>query len=378
MKIKDFGVERWMDKYENDAIYNVAETCVDSLTVGELLNMTGDSQKAVEDILDIRLTYGEIPGSERLRKGIAGLYFSLAPSNVLVMNGGSASNFLAMYTLVEPGDHVISVNPTYQQLQSIPESFGAEVEILQLEAEDNFLPGVKKLSQMVRPNTKVICINNPNNPTGSVMSRALLEEIVDIAESCDAWIHCDEVYRMLVHEPGGQIPSISDIYEKGVSVGSMSKAFSLAGLRLGWIAANEDFIAECMIRRDYTNISCGMIDDYLAALALENKEMLLERNLGIVRQNIEILDRWVNEEPRISYIRPEAGTTAFVGYDYNISSEDLCRRLIEKNGTFLVPGSCFGMDKWFRIGYAFDPHVLEKGLKGISELLRELETEGLM
>jgi aspartate/methionine/tyrosine aminotransferase len=377
MKIETFGVERWMDLHEKEAVNNVAETCVDSLTVRELLGLAGEPQKIIEDIMNMRLTYGEIEGSPRLRGQIAELYDSMRAENVLVMNGGSASNFLALYTLVEPGDHIISVNPSYQQLRSIPESFGAEVELLHLAPEDHFLPDLDRLSKMLRAKTKVICINNPNNPTGSLMNKEMLEEIAGIAASMDAWVLCDEVYRMLVHEEGANIASMADIYEKGISVGSMSKAFSLAGLRLGWLTGSRQFIDEAMIRRDYTNISCGMIDDYLAAVALENRGKILDRNLGIIRSNVEILDHWVNGEERVSYIKPVAGTTAFLHYDYDITSRDFCSRLIDMDGTFLVPGECFGMEKWLRIGYAFDPRVLEKGLDGMSRLLRTLEKEGL-
>lgn len=373
MKIETFGVERWMDLYENDAVNNIAETCVDSMSVRELLELAGDPRKMMEEILEMRLTYGAIPGSPALRRGIAGLYGSLDPENILVMNGGSASNFLALYTLVEPGDHVISVNPTYQQLYSIPESFGAEVELLQLQPEDGFLPDPERIAAMVKPETRLICLNNPNNPTGALMGEDLLGNIVEIARASNAWILCDEVYRMLVHEPGMEVPSISDLYEKGISVGSMSKAFSLAGLRLGWIAGNREFIHECMLKRDYTNISCGIIDDYLASLALKNKEKILERNLGIVRKNIAILDEWVSGEPGIDYVKPRAGTTVFLHYDHSLSSREFCIRLMELNGTMVVPGDCFGRENWIRVGYAFDPDVLQRGLKGISELLRELE-----
>lgn len=377
MRIKTFDVERWMDLYENDAVNNIAETCVNSMSVRELLELAGDTGSRIQQILDMRLTYGAIPGSLSLREGITGLYETMGPENILVMNGGSASNFLTFYALVEPGDHVISVNPTYQQLYSIPESFGARVDLLELKPEEGFLPDPGKIAGMITPETKMICLNNPNNPTGALMGKDLLEEIVEVARSVDAWILCDEVYRMLVHEQDLHIPAMADLYEKGISVGSMSKAFSLAGLRLGWIAGSEDLIHECMLKRDYTNISCGMIDDYLAALAMKEKDAILERNLGIIRSNIAILDEWVKGEPRIDYVKPRAGTTAFINYDYHVPSREFCTRLIELNGTFVVPGDCFGRENWIRVGYAFDPAVLEAGLKGISTLLRELEKEGL-
>ena len=377
MKIETFGVERWMDLHENDAVNNIAETCVNSMSVRELLELTGDTGSRIKEILDMRLTYGAIPGSHALREGIAGLYQSLGPENILIMNGGSASNFLTLYTLVEPGDHVISVNPTYQQLYSIPESFGARVEFLQLQPEEGFLPDPGEIARMVVPETRVICLNNPNNPTGALMEKDRLAEIVEAARSVDAWILCDEVYRMLVHDPDLHVPAMADLYEKGISVGSMSKAFSLAGLRLGWIAGSEELIHECMLKRDYTNISCGMIDDYLATLAIKEKDAILERNLRIIRKNIAILDEWVHSEPRVDYVRPRAGTTVFIHYDYPVSSRDFCNRLMDLNGTFVVPGECFGRENWIRVGYAFDPTVLEAGLKGISALLRELEREGL-
>lgn len=378
MKIRTFGVERWMDDYENLAVNNIAETCVDSLTVAELLEMAGKKDETVSEILDMRLTYGHIPGSPSLRKGIAGLYEDISEDNVLVMNGGSAANFMIFYSLIEPGDRVISVNPTYQQLQSIPESFGASVDILPLKAEDGFLPNLEKLAAMADGGVKMICINNPNNPTGSVMERDMLQKIADIAKQNGAWLHSDEVYRMITHEDDMDVPSVVDLYEKGISTGSMSKAFSLAGTRVGWIASSsEDFIRECMIRRDYTTISCGMIDDLLASLGLEHKEKILERNLGIVRNNAAVLDSWVQSESSISYVKPRAGTTAFLHYDHDVPSREFCRRLVEMNGTLLVPGECFDMENYLRIGYAFDPEVLTRGLEGISDLLRELEKEGV-
>lgn len=376
MQIKPFGVEEWMNAYEMEAVYNLAETCVDSLTVEQLLDLTGRKDELVRQILDLRLSYGDIPGSDELRALIAGLYEKQAPENVLVMNGGAAANFLSLYTLVEPGDEVISVAPTYQQLYSIPESFGAEVKILPLRPEMGFLPDPEELKSLVTDRTKLICLNNPNNPTGALMTGELLERLVGIAGEHGAWVHCDEIYRGLVHEPGAVVPSVADLYEKGISTGSMSKVFSLAGLRVGWITAPEEFIARCFSHRDYTTISCGRLDDLLARVALQNREILLQRNLDIVRRGAAVLDAWVRSEDRIDYVRPAAGTTAFLHYDYEIPSKDFCFRLFRGDGTFMVPGSCFGMENRLRIGYAYDPEQLEIGLANVSSFLRILEGEG--
>ncbi|MGM8363903.1 aminotransferase [Virgibacillus sp. W0181] len=373
MDIKHFKIEEWMNEYEQGAVYNMAETCVDSLTVGELLTLGGeDPVQFFQNLTDTKLTYGHIEGSPDFKREVAKLYKTMEPDNVLAMNGAIGANFLLLYTLIEPGDEVICVDPTYQQLHSVPESFGATVKRLQLTKKNNFIPDVDEMASLVSEKTKLIIINNPNNPTGSVMDEAKLNEIVEVAKSADAYLLCDEVYRGLLQDPNLDVPSIVDLYEKGISTSSMSKALSLAGLRLGWIAAPEDVIRECVKHRDYTTISCGMIDDLLAVHALKNYDKIMDRSLKIVRNNIEILDDWVKNEPRINYVKPQGGTTTMLTYDADMSSVDFCIGLYEKNGAFFAPGSCFDMEGTVRIGYACDPDVLKEGLQKVSEYLREL------
>lgn len=373
MKIKDFGVEIWMNLYENNCEYNLAETCVESLTVEELLDISGNKQEIINEILGMQLNYGDIEGSDRLRKGISGLYKNIDIENITITHGAIGANALTIFALVEPGDRVISVLPTYQQHYSIPEAFGADMKILQLKPENNFLPDLDELRSYINDKTKLICINNPNNPTGALMDEEFLKEIVEIAKSCGAYVLCDEAYRGLSHEKESFTASIADLYEKGVSTASMSKTFSLAGLRLGWVVGPTDFIKEVNKRRDYNTISCGKIDDRLAAVAIENKEKILKRNLKIVRNNIEILDKWVAKEPLISYVRPKAGTTAFLKYDIDMPSEEFCVKLLEEKGVMLVPGKALDMEGYLRIGYAYSPKVIEAGLEKMSEFLREIK-----
>lgn len=370
MKIKDFGVEIWMNLYENNCEYNLAETCVESLTVEELLNYSGDKEGIINEILNMRLTYGDIEGSHRLRKEITKLYEDIDIENITITHGTIGANALSIFTLVEPGDRVISVLPTYQQHYSIPEAIGADVKILKLEPENNFLPDLDELKSHINSKTKLICINNPNNPTGSLMDREFLMEIVEIAKSCGAYVLSDEAYRGLNHEGESFTPSIVDLYEKGISSASMSKTFSLAGLRIGWVTGPKEFIKEVNKHRDYNIISCGMINDRLAVVAMENRESILRRNLKIVRNNIEILDKWVAREPLISYVKPKAGTTAFLKYDIDMSSKEFCLRLLEEKGVMLVPGSAFDMEGFLRIGFANNPEIVEIGLEKISEFLR--------
>lgn len=373
MEIKHFKIEEWMNGYEDDAVYNIAETCVESLTVSELIQLDGTKpEQFFEELSKKRLSYGHIEGSPDFREQVSRLYEKMTPENIIAMNGAIGANYLLLYTLVNPGDEVICVHPTYQQLYSVPESFGATVKLLNLRQENGFLPDLDELKSLVTEKTKLIIINNPNNPSGAVMGEAMLKEIVDIAASVDAYILCDEVYRGLLQDPDIQIPSIVDLYDKGISTGSMSKSLSLAGLRLGWIAAPEDVIEQCMKRRDYTTISRGMIDDMLAVHALENYDRLMERNLKIVQDNLAILDEWVKREPTISYVKPQGGTTAILKYDYDIPSFDFCLGLYEKNGAFLAPGICFDLEGTVRIGYACDTQVLKDGLEKVSEYLPEL------
>lgn len=375
MKIRDFGVEIWMNRYENHCELNLAETCVKSLTVAELLAMAGRTDTVMADLLPMQLTYGAIEGSDRLRGLVAGLYEKQAVENVVITHGAIGANALAHETLVEPGDRVISVLPTYQQHYSIPESYGADVQILKLTEANRFLPDLEELKRLAVPGTKLIALNNPNNPTGSLMDRAFLSKIAEIARGCGAWILCDEVYRGTDQQDGefgtGMTVSIADLYEKGISTGSMSKAWSLAGLRLGWIVGPVDLLHAVSVHRDYNTISVGMLDDFFAAMALENRDKILARNHALTRTNLAVLSDWVEAEPLISWVKPKSGTTALLKYDLPVTSEAFCTNLLERTGVMLTPGSAMDMEGTLRIGYCNDEAILREGLKRMSAFLRE-------
>ena len=369
MYIKPFGVEMWMNEFENHCEFNLAETCVESMTIEQLMHLTG-AGASLTDLLPMKMTYGAIEGSERLRRAIAALYSNIDHSNVLVTHGTIGANSLVHQTLVSRGDHVVAVVPTYQQHYSIPESIGANIQLLQLREKNGFLPDLDELRALVTADTKLIAINNPNNPTGALMDRAMLESIAEIARSCDAWILCDEVYRGTDQQGSGMTESIADIYEKGISTASTSKAFSLAGLRLGWIAAPNEIFEAVMIHRDYNTISVGIIDDYFSTLALENVDKVLARSHQITRGNLQILSDWVENEPFISWVKPKAGTTALLKVDLNLSSRDFCVSLLKETGVLFTPGSALEMEGYIRIGYANNPDVLRNGLPKVSEFLR--------
>ena len=369
MNIEPFGVEIWMNEFELTCDYNLAETCVESITVAELLDFCGQSSENLKDLLSMKLTYGAIEGSDRLRNAIASLYSKQSAQNILVTHGTIGANSLVHQTLVSRGDRVVAVVPTYQQHYSIPQSIGADVKQLLLDEADQFLPDLDQLKSLATQDTRLIALTNPNNPTGSLMDMTFLQEIVDIARKANAWILCDEVYRGIDQSGSGTTVSVADLYEKGISTASTSKAFSLAGLRLGWLAAPSEVVEAVMIHRDYNTISVGMIDDHFATLALENAEAILQRSRAITRTNLKILSDWVESEPLISWVKPQSGTTALLKYDLNMPSRDFCVSLLKNTGVMFTPGSAMGMEGYVRIGFANGTEVLKTGLDLVSQFL---------
>ncbi|MGN0837760.1 MAG: aminotransferase [Pyramidobacter sp.] len=375
MHIAPFKVEEWINAHETTAKYNISSTSVQNLTLDGLLELTGTDRKSFLDSLcSRRLSYGDIGGSPELLKGICTLYKTLRPEDIVPTHGAAGANHHVFYTLTEPGDRVVSIVPTYQQLYSIPEGYGADVKWLMLRREDAFQPDLKKLEELAVPGTKMICIINPNNPAGSVISNEALREIVRIARNAGAWLLCDESYRHLTQN-GEWIDSVADLYEKGIATSSTSKVFSMPGLRIGWIACRDrNFITSCLSHRDYNLISCGGLDDTIAALALNHSDKLIERGRRIIRTNLEIVDSWVKSEPHVSYVRPQGGSTTLIYYDFPMNSYDFCQQLFDRTGVFVSPGDCFEMPGCFRLGYASNPpEILKAGLEGVSQFMKTLE-----
>jgi len=368
MKVDPFLVERFMNTYEHEVELNLAETCVDPFTLGEFLALVG-REDFFEELKETQLTYGFIEGSPGLRQGLANLYDHMKPENILVAGGAIGGNFLVFYSLVEPGDTVISVFPAYQQLYSVAKSLGANVKLLPLREDNQWLPCAAELAELVDDKTKLIVINNPHNPTGSLIDADLLKRICAIAEEAGAYLLCDEAYGGLYVRPNDFVPSAVDLSENAVVTGSFSKALSLTGLRLGWIAASTQIIEECMLHRDYTTISHGVIDDALAALAMKHVDRIYKRNLKIIRTNHLTLSRWIENEPLIDWIPPRAGSVAFLRHNLKMLSEDICLRLIQDKGTFLVPGSCFEMEGFLRMGYGCKTEILKAGLSRFKDFL---------
>ena len=372
MHIEPFKVEIWMNEWETRCDYNLAETCVASITIDELLHMSGRNSDDLSELLPMKMTYGAIRGSARLRRAISSLYAGQDTANITVTHGTIAANMLVHKSLVSRGDRVVSIVPTYQQHYSIPSSIGADIRLLRLRAKDAFLPDPEELRRLVTPGTKLIALTNPNNPTGALIERPMLEEIAQIARNVGAYVLCDEVYRGTGQSGDGMTPSIVDVYEKGIATGGMSKAYSLAGLRVGWIVAPANVTDQVLIHRDYDTISVGMLNDHFAAMALENKDALLARSHRITRDNLAVLDAWVAGQPRVSWVKPRAGTTAMLKLAVPMTSREFCVDLLHKTGVMLTPGDAFDMEGYVRLGYSNNTDVLTAGLERVAGYLRLL------
>ena len=363
MKISPFKVEEWMNRYESGALYDLTTTCIKPLTINELCGKSGLS------VFDIPLTYGDITGSERLKNNIKSLYTQQELNNITVTHGAIGANQLIFYSLLEKGDEVVCIVPTYQQHYSIPKSIGADVKLYFLKEENNWLPNLEELSQILTSKTKLLCINNPNNPTGSVIPNWLLQDIVELAQKNNTWILSDEAYRGLNLVGNPYSISVADIYEKGISVGSMSKTYSLPGLRLGWVCAREDLINEINHQRQYNTISVGILDDYFASIALENKNWIQERNFNIMLSGMKSFTDWLTKEPFVECVIPNGGTTALVKYKKSMPSRELCRRLQNRTGVALLPGETMEMEGYVRIGFC--AIALKSALEMFSEFLHQ-------
>ncbi|AMV70027.1 aminotransferase [Pediococcus damnosus] len=373
MEIKGFGVEEWLNENEKSAQFDISQSTISSLTLGELLKF--DSQNPTEQItkyLNTKLNYGWIEGSPEFKQLVSELYLRVDSKNVLQTNGATGGNFLALFSLLNPGDQIISLYPSYQQLYDIPKSLGVKVDNWGLREDLNWQPDIEQLKQLISPKTKMICLNNAQNPTGSLLKKPLLKQVVALAREVGAYILADEVYQPV--DKVDQFPSIADLYEQGISVNSLSKTYSVPGLRIGWIATQSAKLADVFRKyRDYTMISGGVVNDTLACITLRNRQAILARNKKLVKRNHEILRKWVDSQEKVDIIMPEQVSTACIKLNIKMDDETFCQKLLDDTGVLLVPGNRFDMPGHARVGYCTDTETLKNGLQRLNEFLKQCQ-----
>ena len=365
MNIREFLVETWLNPRVDDCQYNFGSSCVQAFTVEELFDFIGlDSAGFLEEVRGMSLHYGNFFGLDRLLAALSKLYEDVSPNMVLTVHGGTGANNAVITELTDTGGNVVALIPNYQQHYSIPQSLGAEVRLLELKEEDDYLPDLNRLETLIDGKTSLVTLSNPNNPTGSFIDREMMKKICDLAGKVGAYVLSDEIYRGL---DDAYMPSVVDVYERGVATCSTSKVFSMAGTRIGWIVTRDrETHKRLENRRSYDTICCGVFDELLVAIALEHQDIILERSRQIVRKNRDILDRWLKTQPLLRCTNKSYSSTAFIKYDDKaipMSATELGIDMLEKAKTLVCHGDCFDIPHSFRLGYGYvEPAVLEEGL----------------
>lgn len=373
MDMPTIGVEEWLNVWERSATTDIAQSTIASLTMAELRALDEADGAEFYELLDREtMNYGWIEGSPAFKHEVKGLYRKdIDPADILQTNGCTGANLNALMALVSPGDHVIAEWPTYASLYEIPRTLGAEVEYWQIKEELDWNPDIKDLERLIRPDTRLICINNASNPIGTILSTDTLHQLAEIAASVGAYVLCDEVYQPMDGE--AEYESIVDAYERGIATNSVSKTYSTPGARCGWVIAPREVSDRIRVCRDYTMICGGVFSDALGTYVLRHRDAILARNRDILLCNRELAQRWIDAQPRVSWVAPKGVSTAFVRLDIPEKDETFCRRLLERRGVLLVPGSRFELPCGARLGYCAQTEVLRRGLALFGEELAEFD-----
>ncbi|KAG7571489.1 hypothetical protein FFLO_00505 [Filobasidium floriforme] len=380
--IDPFHIEVWLKEAEKSFKHDLAASC-NTLSLAQLVEHSTDKglAKPWEDI-NVGLDYGCMDGSPELKRTIADIYEKelkrkFSPDGIIPSIGAIGANYAFLYAHVKPGDHVICQYPTWQQLYSVPKSLGAEVTLWKTSMDNGWQLDPESLESMIKPNTRMIILNNPQNPTGAVLARKSLQVVVDIAKKHDLYILCDEVFRSLVHGLGpSELPPslLSFDYPKSAAISSMSKAYSLAGVRVGWIATeNPEIIKACYSARDYTTVCVSKICEGITQYALNPSvgPNVVQSNIDTAKINLGHLRAFIDKHKDIcSWVEPKASSTAFVLFKTKagepVDDAAFCKRLQDETGVMLVPGGyAFGEDYkgFIRIGYIGETEAFLRGLK---------------
>ena len=368
-----FVMERMMSKFEQEVDFNLSESGVHPILLRELL--AGDPD-LLQALLATDLNYPHVNGLPELRQNIARLYEGATPGNILVTVGAIEANYITVQTLLSADEEIVIMLPNYMQIWGLAKNMGLQVKMFHLLEERGWAPDLDELQSLVRPQTKMIAVCNPNNPTGRALTTAEMDAILAIADRVGAWILADEVYAGAERQTDEQTPSFYGRYDKVVAMGSMSKAYGMPGLRIGWAVGPEDLIDDIWARHEYVTISATMLSNKLAALALspEIRPRILRRTRGYIRAGFPVLEDWMNNHADLlSMTPPDAAAITFVRYQLGINSSQLAERLRREKSVLIVPGDHFGMDHYLRISFGLPKAYLTAALDRIHELLTELQ-----
>jgi aspartate/methionine/tyrosine aminotransferase len=368
-EFQPFALERMMGKWENVVRYNLSESGVHPLKLGELMALAG---RDVRELADVELNYPQANGTRDLRRTIAAYYPRAGEDNVLVTTGAVEANYLVVQTLLEPGDEAVVMRPNYLQVWGVARNRGVAVRDFDLVEANGWAPDLEQLAAAVTPRTKLVAVCNPNNPTGRILTAAEMAAIVSIAARAGAWILADEVYAGAERETDVVTPSFHGMYDKVLAVGSMSKAYGLPGLRTGWVVGPVAVIDDMWARHDYITITGTMLSDKLATIALspQVRPRILARTRGLIRAGYPVLQEWAAQHGNTIQLYPsQAAAIAFMRYNRKINSSRFVERLRDEKSVLIVPGDHFGHDHHLRISFGLPHDYLRAGLERISQML---------
>jgi aspartate/methionine/tyrosine aminotransferase len=349
MQLPDFKLERYFAKYEFTTEYLLCTSDCEAMTIADLLAF---EPGAAEKFQELWLGYTESKGSPSLRNEICKLYKSIQPEQVLVHTGAGEAIFLFMQAVLSPGDHIIVHSPGYQSLAEVARSIGCDVSLWKAHEENNWALEPDELPRLLKKNTKVIVINTPHNPTGYLMTDRDFISVQRFAGENNLLLFSDEVYRESEYDPSSRLPAACDDGEYAISLGVTSKTYGLAGLRIGWIATKNKRVYDRIAGfKDYTTICNSAPSEFLAEVAMRHLKELAERNLGIIKNNLSVMDPFFkNHEDLFTWNRPQAGSMAFPRY-LKGDVELFCEDLVHKAGVLLLPGSVYDdTSNHFRLG----------------------------
>jgi len=349
VELPPFRIERFYAQYEHSTRFMLSSSDCESRTIAELLEL---EPGAHERLLECWCGYTEAPGAPGLRQAIAALYERTGAEEVVVTSCAEEGIFLLYHALLRPGDHVIVETPCYESALQLARSTGADVSQWRRRYEDGWAHDLGALAGLIRPATRLLYLNQPHNPTGTLMARPVFEQVIGLARAHGIIVFSDEVYRELEHDPAKRLPPACDTYERAVSLGSISKSYGLPGLRIGWIATRDAAVREAVTAlKDYTTICASAPSEFLTALALRNRHVLLERNLAIVRRNLPLLDGFfARHAETFAWIRPTASPIGFPRVTGIADLTGYCARLAGA-GVLLLPGSVYDQPDHVRVGF---------------------------
>ncbi len=349
--LSPFKLERYFARYEFTAPFLLCASDCEALTLDELLRL---EPAAEVDWRALRLGYVEAAGSRGLRESVAALFEGVGPDDVLLHAGSSEAIYAFMQSALKPGDHVIVHHPCYQSHYEIAKSIGCELTLWGGDERRGWELDIEFLREAIQTNTRAIMLTAPHNPTGYLMSRALLDEIVSIARSAEIYLFCDEIFRFIEQDVTQRLPGVAGLYDRAVSVGGLSKTFGLPGVRVGWaVTRDRELLAKMMRLKDYLSLCNGATDEFLAGVALRHRTELHRRNLEIIVENLRLVDAFFERRADIfAWRRPQAGTVGLVRYLAPEGTAAFCDRVVRTCGVLLLPSAEleFG-DSHFRIGF---------------------------